>query len=110
MSYEIVENEYKIRNSKIELTDYDIKLIKSIVKLRLNYANELSKRKCSIFLKEPIITSVFDKTNEKKEKKKKENKIECDIIICEAIQMNGKKCTAKSKPGEKFCGRHCKKN
>ena len=110
MSVESITNEYKIRNKLDELSDYDIKLIKSIYNLRNGYAEELKKRKCSIFLKDPVIVSVFDKQNkEKNEKKEKKTKELAMVVICEAVQMNGNKCTAKAKSGEKFCGRHCKK-
>ena len=109
MSLEAITQEYKTRNNTTQLTEYDFKLIKSIQKLREGYANELSKRKCSIFLKEPIVVSVFDKNTKEKESKKIEKKTKECVIICEAIQMNGNQCKAKAKPGEKFCGRHCKK-
>ena len=109
MSLESVTEEYKIRNNVHELTEYDLKLIKSITNLRNKYAIELTKRKCSIFLKEPIVVSVFDKSTKKKELKKAETKSTACVAICEAVQMNGNACKAKSKPGEKFCGRHCKK-
>lgn len=111
ISIESITEEYKIRNAITDLSDYDFKLIKSIFKLKNDYANEISKRKSIIFLKEPIIVSVFDKSNIEKEKKKSEikTKIEVSTNICEAVQMNGKNCKSKAKSGEKFCGRHCKK-
>lgn len=109
MSIESITEEYKIKNGLVDLSDYDTKLIKSIKKLREGYANELSKRKCSVFLKEPVVVSVFDKTNKDKELKKTKTKTQVCGSICEAIQMNGNPCKAKSKPGNKFCGRHCKK-
>ena len=110
MSIESVTEEYKVRNNLQHLSDYDIKLINSIKNLRECYSNELSKRKCSIFLKDPIVVSVFDKNTKEKESKKAETKnINSTSVICEAVQMNGKSCKAKAKPGEKFCGRHCKK-
>ena len=63
MSIESITEEYIIKNHISNLSEYDMKLIKSIQKLRSGYANELSKRKCSIYLKEPIVVSVFDKNN-----------------------------------------------
>jgi len=104
MSIESITNEYKIRNGLDELSNYDNKLINAIFKLRNGYGEELKKRKCSVFLKEPIIVSVFDKKNKNE---KNENKV--NSIICEAVQMNGNNCKAKAKHGEKFCGRHSKK-
>ena len=79
--------------------------------MRNNYADELKKRKCCVFLKEPIIVSIFDKQNNKKNDKKEKQKKEVSVCstICEAVQMNGKNCKSKAKSGEKFCGRHCKK-
>ena len=111
MSIESITQEYKMKNELDELSNYDNKLIKSIFNLRNNYADELKKRKCSVFLKDHIVTSVFDKQNkEKNDKKEKQNKEVADCTtICEAVQMNGKNCKSKAKPGEKFCGRHCKK-
>ena len=103
MSIETITEEYKNKNNLNELSEYDFKLINSIQKLREGYSNELSKRRCSIFLKEPIAVSVFDKKSNKIEKT-----IEEDTSICQAIQMNGNQCKAKAKDG-KFCGRHCKK-
>ena len=107
MTIESITEEYKLRNNLTELTTYDVKLINSIKKLREGYENELSKRKCSIFLKEPIVVSVFDKNNKEKETSKNNEKT-CSSI-CQAIQMNGKACTAKTKDGSTFCGRHIKK-
>ena len=109
MSLETITEEYKLRNNIFNLSDYDTKLIKSIQKLRERYSSELSKRKCTIYLKEQIVVSVFDKKTKEKESNKIETKNKLSANICEAIQMNGKKCTAKSKLGENFCGRHCKK-
>ena len=108
MSFESITEEYKVRNEITELSEYDIKLIKSIKKLRDGYSQELSKRRCIVFLKDPIVFSVFDKKIQEKATKKVENTIETDTIICQAIQMNGNQCKAKAKDG-KFCGRHCKK-
>ncbi len=112
MSIETITEEYKIRNGiTADLTDYDLKLIKSIKNLREGYANELSKRKCSIYLKEQMVVSVFDKNSKEKESKKAEtkSKMKTELTICEAVQMNGNPCKAKAKDGGKFCGRHCKK-
>lgn len=109
MSIETITAEYKLRNKLTTLSEYDLKLIRSICKLREGYSIELSKRKCSIFLKEPPVESIFDKTNKEKETKKSDTKSSTTVSICEAIQMNGNKCKSKTKNGEKFCGRHCKK-
>ena len=109
MSIESITTEYKLKNNLTVLSDYDEKLIRSIQKLRNGYAEELSKRKCSVFLKEPVLVSVFDNKNTEKEIKKTKVKNTSAVNICEAIQMNGNRCKSKAKLGDKFCGRHCKK-
>ena len=108
-TFETISDEYKLRNKINVLTDYDVKLVQSILKLRKNYSNELENRKCSVFLKEPIETSIFDKKNKKQAETTKKEKLEETPKICEAIQMNGNQCKAKSKSGQQYCGRHCKK-
>ena len=105
--------EYALRtygNEDSELSEYDIKFVKSLQNFRKSHEAEIAKRKCIVFLKERPTTSLFQDVNTKKNEKKKEIKHTTeDIHYCTATKMNGEKCTSKSKPGSNVCGRHMKK-
>ena len=110
---EQITEKYTLRtygSKDAELTEYDKKLVRSIKKLREGYASELAKRKCAIFLKVRPITSLFQAKKEEQERKQKQKiEVKADVLICSATKLDGHQCTAKAKPGEKFCGRHLKK-
>ena len=98
---------YKYVESPI-LTAFDTKMINALYNVRNNYKEEFEKRKCIILLKElPKSTSIFEKNKIVTEKPNTDTNSKSDI--CTATLMNGKKCTAKSKPNCNFCGRHLKK-
>lgn len=116
ISMEQIEKEYaeKKYNGKIEkINEMDKKMINAIFNLRSNYKEEYEKRKCTVFLKDKPTVSVLEKNNEEKKELKKETKTETEIIFCEALKMNGEKCTSKAKSGcfvngKPVCGRHNK--
>ena len=114
------ENKYG-KSKNIELTNMDTKLIRAIYKMKLKYETEMEKKKCIVFLNKAPLQKGFDAktkkgckvkdkneiTNKMKELKISEKKKE--KIICTAVKMDGKPCTAAAKDGHKFCGRHIKK-
>ena len=114
-----IKTEYMTKHSISTLSSNDEKMIKTIFNLRTNYHEELKKRKCIKYL-EPI--NVFKSPLQKKGDTTKpvtENinesvsqKEKSDVIYCSAFLMSAdnKKCTAKAKPGQQFCGRHLPKN
>ena len=100
---------------KHELTDYDRKFINSLQKFQISYANELSKRRCTVFLKEPLSYSIFEepaatKKTESKSKSKTTAAATAEVgtdAICKAIKISdNKQCTRKAKAGCDFCGHH----
>lgn len=117
ISIEQIESEYaqkKYNGDTSQFSDLDKKMIKSIFNLRSNYKEEYEKRKCSVFLKDKPTISILEKPKENiKKDVKKETKTETEIILCEALKMNGEKCTSKAKSGcfvngKPVCGRHNK--
>ena len=102
MSVEEVRTEYMKRNNISSPTSEDERLINAIVNLRTNYASELQKRKTVRIIEhnevfnEPIIKQEIQKPS-------------VVVHYCQAIKMDGNKCTAKAKPNCEFCGRHLPK-
>ena len=102
MSADEVRTEYMKRNNISTVTNEDERLIKAIVNLRKNYANELEKRKTVLLIEhnevfnEPVIKQEIQKPS-------------VVVHYCKAIKMDGNKCTAKAKPNCEFCGRHLPK-
>lgn len=99
------------KNVDIEhLTDYDIRMIHTMNKLRKSYDTHTSQRSrtvlCSI--------NVIERDRESqiplpRNQQKKAPKAVVVQEICRAVKMNGEKCTAKAKNGTQFCFRHSKK-
>lgn len=97
---------YGLPMDKCELEEYDIKLIKAITKFKASYAEQISKRKCTMYIPiESCPVSVPETI-----KHKKVVKAPTEVLYCKATKMDGNPCTAKAKPGCEFCGRHNKIN
>ena len=81
------------------LTDFDRKMIQSLIKFRAAHKEALEKRKCIVFLEEAPkdINRAINKPS-----------VVAETKICTATKMNGEPCSAKAKPGKCFCGRHAK--
>lgn len=118
-----------------ELSDYDIRMVHTMNRLRTSYHTHNHERKKTILSNLRDIESArehdYQKTQKgqlattKKESKKcmsvpksdksvpKSDKSaykKCEeIVTCRAIKMNGDKCTAKAKNGTQYCCRHSKK-
>ena len=94
------------------LTEYDIRMIYTMNRLRKSYDNHASKRKRTVLSSINVIerdrelqTPPLPKNQQKKTCSKPITVPE----ICRAVKMNGEKCTAKAKNGIQFCCRHSKK-
>lgn len=108
-----------------ELSDYDIRMVHTMNRLRTSYHTHNHERKKTILSNLRDIESArehdYQKTQKgqlattKKESKKctsgdKSASKKCEeIMTCRAIKMNGDKCTAKAKNGTQYCCRHSKK-
>jgi hypothetical protein len=110
MDIETIRKEYFSRNNLDTLREEDKLLINAIYNLRKNYAQELEKRKTTILIdhKEAFVAPIVQKETEKKKQAIKITNPSVDVQYCQAIKMDGNKCTAKAKYGGCFCGRHNK--
>lgn len=91
-----------------KMTTFDVKMQNSIKKMKECY-NKHNNRKSIIVLKPEEVINMQNKALSKKSIQNTTKKKE-DNVICKAIKMNGKKCTAKAKPNCELCGRHIPKN
>lgn len=98
-----------VSNNK-PMSDYDMKMIITIKKLRNSY------KKCEKGVKTAILTRYeIDNLNATQDvpitKTTKEKSVKEVVVVkyCPAIKMNGQVCNCKIQNNGKFCGRHSKK-
>lgn len=100
-----------------KLSELDLKIIKGILKVKLSYAEQLEKRRCTILLDKPpqsydtkpLQTLTEQPKVPKVPKTTKAPKGDAEIAMCKAVTMKGTACKAKAKPGCEFCGKHLPK-
>ena len=96
----------------LDLTEYDVRMIHTMNRLRKSYDTHLSTRKRT------VLSSINDieRDRELQPLPLPKNRVKPVVAkpaavpeTCRAIKMNGDKCTAKAKNGTQFCCRHSKK-
>ena len=97
--------------SQLTQKEFDEKMKKSIKMLKESYAKELAKKKSIKVIPFDDRPQIIEAPKPKKElvKKTKVAVKKENVVLCHATKMDGHKCTAKAKPGSKFCGRHMPK-
>jgi hypothetical protein len=95
------------------LSELDLKIINGILRVKLSYAEQLEKRRCTVILDKPHQSYETKKENNlhetPKETKKTQVHSSTAVLICKAVTMKGTPCKAKAKPGCEFCGKHLPK-
>lgn len=116
-----------------ELSDYDIRMVHTMNRLRTSYQSYNHERKKTILsnlrdiesarehdyqntqktgngVKKDTSATKKDTSATKSDKSNLKSAKKCEeIVTCRAVKMNGEKCTAKAKNGTQYCCRHSKK-
>lgn len=96
------------------LTEYDLKMIRTMTKLHGAYASIHDDRRATRLTTyqemhtEGIQTDIVEKKSAPKTKKTNKDPVNT-VTTCRAYKLDGTQCTAKTKNGSGFCVRHTKK-
>ena len=95
-----------------EMNEFDEQMMTAIAKMKEKYKEHTNRRSIVVITQEQVRNIKREPVTTNKPKKEKKEKVPAatsGVVICDATKMNGEKCTAKAKPGCKFCGRHMPK-